>query len=114
MEKAVSRIEMLESGADKVETGDRWHSRGAGGLWVREHRTPREALFTPCKVARGPAHPDLLSQVRVTRGRFIDGGTFVIEDFWNSSAAHSLLSGRWVGTTTFMKEQGELTVSARR
>ena len=114
VEKSFSRIALLESGANEKESGDRWHARGAGGVWVREHCTPREALFTPCRVARGPAHPDLLSHVRVTRGRFVDGGDFVIKDSWRSSAAHALLFGQWVGTTTFQKAQEELSVSMRR
>ena len=108
VEKANARTKKLEDGLDRskpsgaaTDTGDRWESRGANGVWVREHRTPREALFTPCKVARGPAHPDRFAQVRVTRGCFVNGGIFTIEDSWRSGSAHALLSGPWTGTTTF-------------
>ena len=99
--KAEDRICKLEAERGSFPGGDRWQSRGAEGLWLREHRTPREALFTPCRVPRGLAHPDQLSVVRVTKGCFENGGSFTIRDNWYSGSAHSLLPGRWTGTTTF-------------
>ena len=59
---------------------DHWHARGADGKWTRMHTTPRKSLFTPCRVPRGPARPDLLAGRRVTEGVFSDGNRFKIED----------------------------------
>ena len=82
---------------------DQWHVRGAGGSWVRVHNTPRRSLFTPCRVPRGPARPDLLSQVRRTVGTDANGQSFVIEDDWKDAGdAHRVLDLPWTGVTTFV------------
>ena len=33
---------------------DKWIEQGQQGMWVRKHRTPRVALFTPFRVPHGP------------------------------------------------------------
>ena len=82
--------------------GDLWHSRGAGGSWIRIHSAPRRSLFTPCRVPRGPAHPDKLSGTRVTKGIHCSGNKFVVEDNWmNPDCAHRVLDLPWTGSTTF-------------
>ena len=85
--------------------GDCWHARGAGGKWIRVHHTPRRSLFTPCRVPRGPAHPDLLQSVRRTVGVYIDGEQFTIEDEWTKSEnCHRVLELPWTGVTTFVSK----------
>ena len=48
--------------------GDFWKSRGEGGAWQRVHAKPRRALFTPFKVAKGPASHEKLNIFRFTKG----------------------------------------------
>ena len=81
--------------------GDAWKSRGANGEWARLHATPRRSLFTPCRVARGPAHPDCLRTRRVTEGVDIEGNKFRIDDHWRKPGrAHKVLDLPWTGVTT--------------
>ena len=81
---------------------DHWNSRGAEGKWIRIHSTPRRSLFTPCRVPRGPARPDLLDEQRTTEGTYADGSKFKIIDGWRQSGrAHRMLEQPWTGMTTF-------------
>ena len=81
---------------------DHWNSRGAEGQWVRVHATPRRSLFTPCRVLRGPARPDLLGEHRTTVGVYEDGSKFRVVDEWRQAGrAHRLLEQPWTGMTTF-------------
>ena len=69
---------------------------------ARLHATPRRSLFTPCSVARGPAHPDCLRTRRVTEGVDIEGNRFRIDDNWREPGrAHIVLDLPWTGVTTF-------------
>ena len=82
--------------------GDAWKSRGADGEWTRLHVTPQRLLFTPCRVARGPAHLDCLRTRRVTEGVDIEGNRFRINDDWRELGwAHKVLDLPWTGFTTF-------------
>ena len=82
---------------------DHWSSRGANGMWTRVHSKPRSALFTPCRVARGPARPDLLDGYRVTKGIAANGEKFEIRDDWRDGRkSHRALDKPWVGITTFV------------
>ena len=90
--------------------GDSWFSRGSEGTWVRMHSTPRRSLFTPCRVPRGPAHPDELSTHRCTVGVDVNGQSFRIQDDWsNAGASHRVFKLPWTGTTTFMSKKGSTT-----
>ena len=81
---------------------DSWLSRGANNRWVRLHGAPRRSLFTPCRVARGPSHPDELKTVRVTEGVDINGLHFKETDDWRAPGrAHLVREQPWTGTTTF-------------
>ena len=53
--------------------GDRWKSRGVDGVWHRWHTSPRLSLFTPYKVAKGPASGVSLKRLRFTYGITADG-----------------------------------------
>ena len=76
-------------------------SRGAHGEWARLHATPRRSLFTPCRVARGPAHPDCLRTRRVTECVDFEGNKFRIDDDWREPGrAHKVLDLPWTGLTT--------------
>jgi len=103
---------------------DSWARGGDGGVWVRAHRTPRRALFTPYKVAAGPNDDIKLSKVRVTRGKYLDNGESfeIIDDFSNVADSHRILRAGWLGETEFRDssevimdephEQGKLVARA--
>ena len=62
----------------------------------------RHTLFTRCRVARGPAHPDCLRTRRVTQGVVIEGNRLWIDDDWRQSGrAQKVLDLPWTGLTTF-------------
>ena len=86
-----------------VDLRDAWPCRGDKGIWRREHRKSRTALFTPLRVAQGPARDTQLLKIRVTRGVRVDNGqTFSVSDDWTqSSNAHSMLPFVWIGSTIF-------------
>ena len=81
---------------------DKWSSRGAEGEWTRIHSTPRKSLFTPCRVARGPAHPDKFECTRLKVGINSEGEKFEVQDNWREPGrAHRVLSHPWTGYTKF-------------
>ena len=89
--------EFVESGI-----GDKWVERGNNGRWVRKHRTPRSALFTPMGVPHGPGRKTRLKARRETIGVDEAGNPFHIIDSWqNRSVAHRLMPSRWTGVTVF-------------
>ena len=85
---------------------DSWAMAGTGGRWVRTHRTPRRALFTPHRVAGGPGRGVHLLKTRVTTGKFLNTGEeFRIEDrYTDPRAAHLMLEHAWVGHSEFAEE----------
>ena len=84
--------------------GDRWTSRGVGGVWSRLHLKPRRSLFTPFRVAEGPSSEVRLGIVRFTKGVTRSGKLFEFHDKWNDEMeAHRLLEEPWVGLTTFIE-----------
>ena len=85
--------------------GDNWKSKGEAGIWHRIHTKPRRALFTPFKVAKGPASNENLSVIRFTKGVSQSGHKFEFHDKWQESRnSHRLLDELWVGCTTFVVE----------
>jgi hypothetical protein len=93
---------------DKAEERhvDSWSREGAGGRWTRIHRSARRALFTPFKVAGGPAAKTPLKRIRITRGKYLaTGRTFKVIDDWTIRAnSHRLLEATWIGTTDFREQ----------
>ena len=81
--------------------GDRWTERGERGVWTRQHRTPRAALFHPHRVPHGPGRKSRLATIRETVGIDETGHKFVISDDWTTSSAPRVMSRRWTGMTTF-------------
>ena len=69
---------------------------------MRLHATPRQSMFTPFKIPRGPGRNTKLSQTRITEGVDERGVQFKIIDDWTvPSHAHRLLESAWIGTTGF-------------
>ena len=73
-----------------------------GRMWIRYHTTPRRALFTPYKVAKGPKRDEMVGAIRVTVGNYADGEEFVRVEGWNElREPHQLLEKMWIGVTMF-------------
>ena len=81
--------------------GDRWTERGERGIWTRQHRTPRAALFHPHRVQHGPGRKSRLATIRETVGIDESGHKFIITDDWTESGAPRVMNRRWTGMTTF-------------
>ena len=76
-------------------------------MWSRLHLTPRRALFTPFKVAKGPSVGTPLQSVRFTCGVNAKGETFELFDNWmDQQNAHRQLNEDWIGYTVFVSEDG--------
>ena len=100
--------ELRKTGHEK-RGGDDWISRGDKGCWHRRHCTPRVSLFTPYKVARGPASRIPLSHVRFTRGVTESGQAFEFHDDWTvPEQKHRVLEEPWVGYTIFTEMSASL------
>ena len=82
---------------------DSWEVSGQGGVWRRQHRTPRRALFKPHRVAGGPEAGVQVKKIRVTNRTF--GKTRrafqLIGDHHITANSHRLLAGAWIGTSEF-------------
>ena len=114
--KEEAAVKAAKSSKAEERHVDSWTKQGQGGRWTRAHRSARRALFTPYKVAGGPAKKDGLKRLRITRGRYFSSGkTFKIIDDWTvQSHAHRLLEGAWIGTTDFRRMSSTLTTTVRR
>ena len=86
---------------------DSWSVAGEGGVWRREHRTPRRTLFTPHKVSGGPDPRIGIKKIRVTKGCFISTkqNFQIIDDDTLGSCAHRMLASAWTGTTEFRESE---------
>ena len=88
-------------------SADRWgpmlaKENNNGRMWIRHHTTPRRALFTPYKVAKGPKRDEMVGAIRVTVGNYVDGEEFVRVEGWNElREPHELLEKMWIGVTMF-------------
>ena len=81
---------------------DKWSERGEKEQWVRVHRVPREELFTPYRVPRGPGKKTRLKSTRRTIGVDEFGKEFdFIDDWTEENRAHKMMSSRWTGITLF-------------
>ena len=84
---------------------DRWGQRGESGVWMRLHATPRQSMFTPFKIPRGPGRSTKLSRTRITEGVDERGVQFKIVDDWTKpSESHRLMPSVWTGRTSFRVE----------
>ena len=95
--------------------GDRWRCRGQHGIWHRSHTTPRASLFTPYRVARGPAKDVPLSVTRFTYGVTKSGKRFEFHDDWTlPQRRHMVLEEPWVGHTIFTERSVNLVDAQRK
>ena len=82
---------------------DRWVCKGNGGMWTREHRTYRKALFEPSDVESGGPNPSHIFTIRRTEGVTSTGRRFVVTDDMSQGEQGSrpYLQYEWLGRTTF-------------
>ena len=102
--------------ANDQRGGDRWKSREAEGIWHRWHTSPRTSLFTPYRVAKGPASSVSLKRLRFTYGVTAKGRSFEFHDDWTKpERAHMVLDEPWVGYTIFIeRSEGYMATSKGR
>ena len=70
---------------------------------TRQHRRPRDELFTPMRVEGSPP-ARALGDTRITRGVFLKNNEAreVIDSWKARGTAHRSMGQRWIGTTTFI------------
>ena len=98
----LSSWQAVRRSAHDQRGGDRWKSRGVVGVWHRWHTSSRTSLFTPYKVANGPASSVSLKRLRFTHGVTAAGKTCEFHDDWTKPGrAHMVLDEPWIGYTIF-------------
>ena len=96
----------IRAAANDARGGDRWKTRGVGGIWHRWHVTPRRTLFTPFRVAKGPSKDIPIKHNRLTVGITKDGEHFEVVDNWNMPKnSHRRLESPWIGYTVFTEDR---------
>ena len=101
---AKSSWDKLRKTGHEKRGGDDWISNGKGGVWHRQHTTPRVSLFTPYKVSKGPANRIPLSHVRFTCGVTESGKSFEFHDDWTlPDRKHKVLEEPWIGYSVFVE-----------
>ena len=102
--KAKSSWDKIRKTGHEKRGGDDWISNGKGGVWHRQHTTPRVSLFTPYKVSKGPANRIPLSHVRFTCGVTESGKSFEFHDDWTlPDRKHKVLEEPWIGYSVFVE-----------
>ena len=100
---AIGRLDP-QKGFQEGGVGDRWEVRGENCYWIRVHKTPRAAAFTPHKIPHGPGRKSRLSVVRETIGIDETGKTFALTDDWTAQSKPRATPHRWTGITIFRSE----------
>ena len=89
---------------------DKWLPRMLGECWRRVHFKPRQSLFTPMKVARGPDTAEAVGKYRHTLAWSSDGRLeYLIDEWKNIAYPHRKLSQPFTGMTIFCNEPNLLT-----
>ena len=99
-------VEMASRGYEQTnlaaENLDEWHYDEKMGVLIREHKTPRIALFCPQDVADCPVSKDILTKGRITEVEFIEGKSTVMQDSWENDYGIKMLNREWTGKTIFL------------
>ena len=99
-------VEMASRGYEQTnlaaENLDEWHYDEKMGVLIREHKTPRVALFSPQDVADCPVTKDILTKGRITEVEFIEGKSTVMQDSWENDYGIKMLNREWTGKTIFL------------
>ena len=99
-------VEMASRGYEQTnlaaENLDEWHYDEKMGVLIREHKTPRIALFCPQDVADCPVSKDILTKGRITEVEFNEGKSTVMQDSWENDYGIKMLNREWTGKTIFL------------
>ena len=88
--EALGQGELFEPADFWVETRD---------CWIRNHRRPRRALFTPAGTEDGP-DCCMLNSERIT---WMHGSGAPVQDSWRGKRPHTFTARSWTGATVFVK-----------
>ena len=103
--KEIKSWGLIRTAANDARGGDRWKTRGAGGIWHRWHVTPRRTLFTPFRVSKGPSKDVPIKKGRLTVGVTNEGEHFEIVDDWSRPEnSHKNMQKPWIGYTMFAED----------
>ena len=93
---------------------DSWSSGGVGGEWSRLHNRSRRSLFTPMRVAQGPADKTHRMRLRGTKGTCLltMKCCCITGDLRQTSNAHRLLEEPLIGTTTTFQDVADCMVES--
>ena len=80
---------MAERGYDQTnlyseENQDEWHYDEKMGVLIREHKTPRIALFSLENVTDCPVPVESLTKGRITEVDYLEGKSTVMQDSWQN------------------------------
>ena len=85
----------------------------ACSTWVRKHRTPRQALFTPMKVAKGPIRNSDVSNLRISLFQDVVSNDWKVwADNWKTSSNPHARVELSRGYTAFVNEIPETLISS--
>ena len=101
-----SGVDLASRGYDQTnlaaENLDEWRYDEKMGVLIREHKTPRIALFSPEDVADCPVSKDLLTKGRIIEVEYLEGKGTVMQDSWDNDYGIKMLSREWTGKTIFL------------
>ena len=104
-----SGVDMAERGYDQTnlateENQDEWHYDEKMGVLIREHKTPRIALFSLENVTDCPVPVESLTKGRITEVDYLEGKSTVMQDSWQNDYGVKMLGREWTGKTIFLAQ----------
>ena len=86
------------------ENHDEWHYDEKMSVLIREHKTPRIALFSLDSVTDCPVSVETLTKGRITEVEYLEGKGTVMQDSWQNDYGVKMLGREWVGQTIFLTQ----------
>ena len=74
------------------------------GVLIREHKTPRIALFSLENVTDCPVPIETLTKGRITEIEYLEGKGTVMQDSWRNDYGVKMLGREWTGETIFLTQ----------
>ena len=104
-----SGVELAGRGYDQTnmateENQDEWHYDEKMGVLIREHKTPRIALFSLENVTDCPVPVESLTKGRITEVDYLEGKSTLMQDSWQNDYGVKTLGREWTGKTIFLAQ----------
>eukprot|EP00434_Breviolum_minutum_P004941 symbB.v1.2.004358.t1/scaffold240.1/size264318/14 len=104
-----SGVDMAERGYNQTnlateENQDEWHYDEKMGILIREHKTPRIALFSLENMTDCPVPIESLTKGRITEVDYLEGKSTVMQDSWQNDYGVKMLGREWTGKTIFLTQ----------